>query len=196
MYNINRTIKYIQKETKCECIEQNDGTIVMYSSLDNIKNDLLFLRDSKKCRFELLIDVFTVDYPDREKRFELIYNLLSVVCNIRIHIKLLLHENDTPPSISCIFSTASWFEREVFDMYGIKFSGHPDLRRILTDYGFKGYPMLKDFPLTGYEEVRYNIETKKVMYGPIDLPQDLRMFNNLSPWRNGDKSTTKINVKE
>ncbi|MDF0607531.1 NADH-quinone oxidoreductase subunit C [Wolbachia endosymbiont of Onchocerca gibsoni] len=190
---MNKTAKYIQKKTKCKCIQQDDGTIIIYSALDNIENHLLFLRDDEKCRFELLIDIFGVDYPDREKRFELIYNLLSVVYNIRLHIKLQLDESDTPPSIAKIFSTASWFEREVFDMYGVEFSDHPDLRRILTDYGFKGHPMLKDFPLTGYEEVKYDIEAKKVVYNPIDLPQDFRILNSLSPW---EGKATKTDTKE
>lgn len=179
---MDKTAKYIQKKLKCECTQENDGTIIMLSTLGNIKEHLVFLRDDEKCRFELLIDIFGVDYPDREKRFELIYNLLSVVHNIRMHIKLQLDENELPPSVETIFSTATWFEREVFDMYGIEFSDHSDLRRILTDYGFKGYPMLKDFPLTGYEEVRYDIDTKKVVYKPIDLPQDFRTFDSLSPW--------------
>lgn len=180
---MDKLANYIQKKLKCDCIQSDDGTIVIHSTLDNIEKHLLFLRDDEKCRFELLIDVFGVDYPDREKRFELIYNLLSVVHNARVHVKLQLYESDTPTSVEKIFSTASWFEREVFDMYGIEFSNHSDLRRILTDYGFKGYPMLKDFPLTGYKEVRYNVETKKVVYNPIDLPQDFRMFDSLSPWK-------------
>ncbi|WP_265014860.1 NADH-quinone oxidoreductase subunit C [Wolbachia endosymbiont (group B) of Camptogramma bilineatum] len=191
---MDKTEKYIQKKTKCECIQKNDGTIVIYSALNDIENHLLFLRDDEKCRLELLVDVFGVDYPDREKRFELIYNLLSVVHNIRVHIKLQLCEGDIPLSVAKIFNAASWFEREVFDMYGIEFSDHPDLRRILTDYGFKGHPMLKDFPLTGYEEVRYDIEAKKVVYNTIDLPQDFRMFDSLSPWE-GSKAT-KVNIKE
>ncbi|KLT21971.1 NADH dehydrogenase I, C subunit [Wolbachia endosymbiont of Armadillidium vulgare str. wVulC] len=190
---MDKTAKYIQKKTKCECIQKNDGTIVIYSALNDIENHLLFLRDDEKCRFELLVDIFGVDYPNREKRFELIYNLLSIVYNTRIHIKLKLYESDMPTSVAKIFSTASWFEREVFDMYGIKFLGHLDLRRILTDYGFKGHPMLKDFPLTGYEEVRYDIEAKKIVYNPIDLPQDFRMFDSLSPWEGKD---TKVNTKE
>lgn len=144
---MDKTAKYIQKKTKCECIQKNDGTIVIYSALNDIENHLLFLRDDEKCRLELLVDVFGVDYPDREKRFELIYNLLSVVHNIRVHIKLQLCAGDIPLSVAKIFNAASWFEREVFDMYGMEFSDHPDLRRILTDYGFKGHPMLKDFPL-------------------------------------------------
>ncbi|QKX02406.1 NADH-quinone oxidoreductase subunit C [Wolbachia endosymbiont of Dirofilaria (Dirofilaria) immitis] len=190
---MSETVKYIQEKTKCERIQQDNGTIIMYAALGDIENYLLFLRDDEKCRFELLVDIFGVDYPDREKRFELIYNLLSVIYNIRLHIKLQLDESDTPSSIVKIFSTASWFEREVFDMYGIEFSGHPDLRRILTDYGFKGHPMLKDFPLTGYEEVKYDIETKKVVYNPIDLPQDFRIFDSLSPW---EGEAAKMNIKE
>ncbi|APR98759.1 NADH-quinone oxidoreductase subunit C [Wolbachia endosymbiont of Folsomia candida] len=174
--------KYIQKKLKCECVKVDEYTIATHLTLGDIEKHLLFLRDDEKCRFELLVDIFAVDYPDREKRFELIYNLLSVVHNIRVYVKLQLYEGDIPTSVSEIFSTASWFEREVFDMYGIEFSSHPDLRRILTDYGFKGNPMLKDFPLTGYEEVRYDIEAKKVVYNPIDLPQDFRTFDSLSPW--------------
>ncbi|HCE59340.1 MAG TPA: NADH-quinone oxidoreductase subunit C [Wolbachia sp.] len=179
---MDKIVKHIQKKLKCECIQEDDCTIVTYSTLKDIEEHLLFLRDDEKCRFEVLVDTFAVDYPDREKRFEVIYNLLSIVHNIRIHIKLQLHEGDLVPSVAKIFSTASWFEREVFDMYGIEFSGHPDLRRILTDYGFKGYPMLKDFPLTGYEEVKYDAEKEKVVYSPIDLPQDFRSFESLSPW--------------
>ncbi|MDN5247915.1 MAG: NADH-quinone oxidoreductase subunit C [Wolbachia endosymbiont of Tyrophagus putrescentiae] len=174
--------KYIQKKLKCECTQADDRTTVVHSTPGDIKEHLFFLRDDEKCRFELLIDIFAVDYPDREKRFEVIYNLLSVVHNTRAHVKLQLSEGESAPSITKIFSTASWFEREVFDMYGVEFSGHPDLRRILTDYGFKGYPMLKDFPLTGYEEVIYDPQAKKVVYNPIDLPQDFRTFDNLSPW--------------
>ncbi|MDD9331598.1 MAG: NADH-quinone oxidoreductase subunit C [Wolbachia sp.] len=174
--------KHIKTKLKCECIRRDGDSIVMHSTLDDIEKHLLFLRDNKKCRFELLVDIFGVDYPDRERRFDVVYNLLSIVHNIRIRVKLQLYESDMPTSVVKIFSTASWFEREVFDMYGIEFSGHPDLRRILTDYGFKGYPMLKDFPLTGYEEVRYDIEAKKVVYNPINLPQDFRTFESLSPW--------------
>ncbi|QKX01975.1 NADH-quinone oxidoreductase subunit C [Wolbachia endosymbiont of Cruorifilaria tuberocauda] len=191
---MNKTAKYIQKKTKCEYIQQSDNTIIMCSTLSDIENHLLFLRDNERCRFELLVDIFGIDYPCREKRFELIYNLLSIVHNVRLHVKLQLGESEIPPSIIKIFSTASWFEREVFDMYGIEFSNHPDLRRILTDYGFKGHPMLKDFPLTGYKEVKYDIKEKKVVYNPIDLPQDFRMFDSLSPWE-GDKAA-KVNAKE
>ncbi len=190
---MDKTGKYIQKKLKCKCIQKDDGTIVIYSALGDIEKHLLFLRDDEEFRFESLIGIFGIDYPNREKRFELIYNLLSIVHNIRVHIKLQLCESDMLPSVAKIFSTASWFEREVFDMYGIEFSDHPDLRRILTDYGFKGHPMLKDFPLTGYEEVRYDIAAKKVVYNPIDLPQDFRMFDSLSPW---EGETIKVNTKE
>jgi NADH-quinone oxidoreductase subunit C len=179
---MDKIVKHIQKELECDYIQADAYTIAIHSTLDSIEKYLFFLRDDEKCRFELLVDIFGVDYPDREKRFEVIYNLLSIVHNIRIQVKLQLYGGDVPPSVAKIFSTASWFEREVFDMYGIEFSGHPDLRRILTDYGFKGNPMLKDFPLTGYEEVRYDIEAKKVVYNPIDLPQDFRTFDSLSPW--------------
>jgi NADH-quinone oxidoreductase subunit C len=174
--------QYIQKKLKCKHIQMDSSTVIIYSTPDTIEEYLLFLRDDEQCRFELLVDVFGIDYPDHDKRFEIIYNLLSIVHNTRIHVKLPLDEDKTVPSVTRIFSTASWFEREVFDMYGIKFSHHPDLRRILTDHGFTGHPLLKDFPLTGYEEVKYDENKKKVVYNPIDLAQDYRFFDSLSPW--------------
>ncbi|OEY86922.1 NADH-quinone oxidoreductase subunit C [Wolbachia pipientis] len=179
--------QYIQKKLKCKHIQTDNSTIIIYAAISDIEKYLLFLRDDTQCRFELLIDIFGVDYPNKDKRFEIIYNLLSVVFNARIHIKLPLNEGEIVPSVTKIFSTASWFEREVFDMYGIEFSGHPDLRRILTDYGFVGHPLLKDFPLTGYEEVKYDEKKKKVVYNPIDLSQDFRVFDSLSPWEGKKK---------
>lgn len=178
---------YIYKTLKCKCLRANDQTIVINSTISEIENHLLFLRDNEKCQFESLIDVFAVDYPNRNKRFEIIYHLLSIVHNTRVRVRLELYESDLPASVAKLFSTASWFEREIFDMYGIEFSGHPDLRRILTDYGFKGHPMLKDFPLTGYKEIRYDTKTKKVVYHPVDLPQDFRLFDTLSPWEIKDR---------
>lgn len=185
-YNMDKIVEHIKTKLKFKCIEKSGHTIVAHSTSNSIEEQLLFLRDDGKCRFEVLIDIFAVDYPDRDRRFEVIYNLLSIVHNLRMQIKLQICEADSIPSVTKMFSTASWFEREVFDMYGIEFSGHPDLRRILTDYGFKGYPMLKDFPLTGYEEIKYDEKAKKVIYSPIDLPQDFRLFDSLSPWE-GEK---------
>ncbi|UWI83313.1 NADH-quinone oxidoreductase subunit C [Wolbachia endosymbiont of Howardula sp.] len=186
-------VHYIQKNTRCTCIHSYDSTIVMYSLLSDLKTHLLFLRDDQNCRYEVLIDIFGVDYPNRDQRFEIIYNLLSIVHNMRIHVKCKLYEGELPISIGTIFSTASWFEREIFDMYGIAFSEHKDLRRILTDYGFHGNPMLKDFPITGTQEVIYNEEKRKVVYQAIDLPQDFRRFDTLSPW---EGQVHNINIEE
>lgn len=141
-----------------------------------------FLRDDKECSFEILVDITAVDYPERKKRFEVVYNLLSLRHNHRVRIKLLVSESEFVPSVTSIYSAANWFEREVWDMYGIMFEGHPDLRRILTDYGFEGHPQRKDFPLTGYVELRYDNELKRVVYEPVKLTQDFRSFDYLSPW--------------
>ncbi|WP_339045680.1 NADH-quinone oxidoreductase subunit C [Candidatus Mesenet endosymbiont of Agriotes lineatus] len=176
-------LKSVKSITNAVCIKKDNFFLEGKSTKEKITEHLSLLHDNPKCRFEVLIDIFAVDYPQKDKRFELIYNLLSIVHNVRLCLKLEIGENDSPPTVTNIFSTASWFEREVFDMYGIEFTGHPDLRRILSDYGFKGHPMLKDFPLVGYEEVKYDIEAKKVVYNPIDLAQDFRMFDCLSPWK-------------
>ncbi|MDY0028609.1 MAG: NADH-quinone oxidoreductase subunit C [Pseudobdellovibrionaceae bacterium] len=143
---------------------------------------LAYLRDDEGCRFAQLIDVCGVDYPDRDERFEVVYQLLSLKFNARVRVKVSTDENTPVPSVSALFSSAPWFEREVWDMYGIMFDGLVDHRRILTDYGFDGHPLRKDFPLTGHVEVRYDDEQKRVVYGPVSLPQDFRVFDNLSPW--------------
>ncbi len=143
---------------------------------------LKLLRDDARCRFEVLIDICGVDYPEREKRFEVVYHLLSPRLNQRIRVKLSTDENTPVPSAVDVFAAANWFEREAYDMYGILFSGHPDLRRLLTDYGFQGYPLRKDFPLTGYVEVRYDDEKKRVVYEPVKLTQEFRSFDFESPW--------------
>jgi NADH-quinone oxidoreductase subunit C len=143
---------------------------------------LEFLRDDPRCRFEILIDVCGVDYPERERRFDVVYHLLSVRLNQRIRVKLETDETTPVPSVVEVFPSANWYEREAFDMYGILFSGHPDLRRILTDYGFQGYPLRKDFPLTGYVEVRYDDQQKRVVYEPVRLTQEFRTFDFESPW--------------
>jgi NADH-quinone oxidoreductase subunit C len=158
------------------------GELVVAVHRGSIVKVLTFLRDDASCQFRLLVDVCGVDYPERESRFEVVYNLLSVTQNQRIRVKLSTDETAPVPSVTGVFSTAGWFERETWDLYGILFSGHPDLRRILTDYGFEGHPLRKDFPLTGYVEVRYDEEQKRVVYEPVKLNQAFRSFDFLSPW--------------
>ena len=143
----------------------------------------MFLKTHKKCKFKQLIDITAADYPQREKRFKIIYLLLSHENNLRIVININIDEKILVPSITKIFPSAKWMEREVFDMYGISFKDHPDLRRILTDYGFDGYPLRKDFPLTGHTEVRYSEEKKKVISEPVKLDQEYRDFDFESPWQ-------------
>ena len=141
-----------------------------------------FLKSNEKCKFKQLIDIAGVDYPENEKRFELIYLFLSHEHNLRIKLLIKFQINQTIVSLTKIFPSANWMEREVFDMYGVKFKNHPDLRRILTDYGFKGHPLRKDFPLTGFNEVRYSEKEKKVIYEPVKLEQNYRNFDFESPW--------------
>ena len=141
-----------------------------------------FLRTDSACRFSSLVDITAVDYPDREKRFDVVYHLLSMYQNHRIRVKIAVGEEDMVPSIIEVHPSANWFEREIFDMFGILFSNHPDLRRILTDYGFRGHPLRKDFPTTGYTEVRYDEAQKRVVYEPVKLVQEYRQFDFMSPW--------------
>ena len=143
---------------------------------------LTFLRDDPRCLFKQLADISGVDWPDREKRFDVVYNLLSLRNNQRIRVKVATDESTPVPSASSVFSSAGWFERETYDLYGVWFSDHPDLRRILTDYGFEGHPMRKDFPLTGFVEVRWDDVQKRVVYEPVKLTQEFRNFDFLSPW--------------
>ena len=140
------------------------------------------LRDDSACRFVCLIDITAVDYPAREKRFDVVYHLLSPYLNQRVRVKAPLAEGDTIPSLCGVFPAADWFEREVYDLFGVAFSDHPDLRRILTDYGFDGHPLRKDFPMTGFVEVRYDDERKRVVNEPVKLTQEYRQFDFLSPW--------------
>jgi len=147
---------------------------------------LTFLRDDTNCRFRILIDMCGVDWPQREQRFDVVYNLLSLTHNQRIRIKLETDERQPVPSVAGLFSAAGWYEREAWDMYGIMFSGHPDLRRLLTDYGFEGHPLRKDFPLTGHVELRYDDEQKRVVYEPVKLTQEFRTFDFLSPWEGAE----------
>ncbi len=141
-----------------------------------------FLRTDASCRFGTLIDITAVDYPERPARFEMVYHFLSMYRNTRIRVKAAVRADEVVPSITSVFPAADWFEREVFDMFGILFSGHPDLRRLLTDYGFRGHPLRKDFPTTGYTEVRYDEVQKRVIYEPVKLVQEYRQFDFMSPW--------------
>ena len=143
---------------------------------------LLFLKTDNSMKFRQLIDITAVDYPEKEKRFNMVYLLLSHELNLRIHIDYNISEKEIPSSVTSVYPSANWMEREIFDMYGINFKDHPDLRRILTDYGFKGHPLRKDFPLTGHNEVRYSEEEKKVIYEPVKLEQNYRNFDYESPW--------------
>jgi len=151
-----------------------------------------FLRTNPNLQFSTLIDVTAVDYPDREKRFDVVYHLLSMYQNLRIRVKVSIKDEELIPTISTIHKAADWYEREVFDMYGIKFAEHPDLRRLLTDYGFQGHPLRKDFPTTGYSEVRYDEAQKAVIYEPVSLTQEYRQFDFMSPWEGADY----INLEE
>jgi NADH-quinone oxidoreductase subunit C len=148
---------------------------------------LQFLRDDARCRFNVLVDICGVDYPERERRFEVVYNLLSLPLNQRIRLKLETGEDEPVPSAVALYSCAGWWEREAWDLFGIAFVGNPDLRRILTDYGFEGHPLRKDFPLTGYVELRYDEEQKRVVYEPVKLTQEFRSFDFLSPWEGMDR---------
>jgi len=160
----------------------NNGELTITVSRESIPRVCKFLRDDARCRFEVLIDICGVDWPGRENRFDVVYHLLSPRINQRIRVKLEANESAPVPSIVEVFSSANWLERETYDMYGVMFSGHPDLRRILTDYGFDGYPLRKDFPLSGYFEVRYDNEQKRVVREPVALTQAYRSFDFESPW--------------
>lgn len=148
---------------------------------------LRFLRDDPKCRFSVLCDICGVDYPDRPQRFDVVYNLLSVSLNQRIRLKLETDEEQPVASATALYSSAGWWEREAWDLFGIFFSDHPDLRRILTDYGFEGHPLRKDFPLTGFVELRYDDDQKRVVYEPVRLKQEFRSFDFISPWEGMDR---------
>jgi len=161
------------------------GELTLTVARDRINDVLAFLRDDPDCRFVSFIDITAADYPERERRFDVVYHLLSPYKNCRIRLKVEAGEADDVPSAVGTFPGANWFEREVYDMYGIVFSGHPDLRRMLTDYGFQGHPLRKDFPTTGYVEVRYDDEQKRVVYEPVKLVQEFRQFDYLSPWEGG-----------
>lgn len=156
--------------------------LAVWVKRESIIKVLTYLRDDQNCHFKLLMDVTAVDYPEREERFDIVYNLLSLRLNQRIRVKFTVDDETPIASVVDVFSAANWLEREVWDLFGVRFSGHPDLRRILTDYGFEGHPLRKDFPLTGYVEVRYDEDQKQVVYEPVKLPQEYRDFDFLSPW--------------
>lgn len=160
--------------------------LTLTAAADRIVEVLTHLRDDPACRFQQLVDLCGADYPERTRRFDVVYHLLSLTSNRRIRVKVETDEDTPVPSIRAVYPSADWFEREAFDMYGIVFDGHPDLRRLLTDYGFTGFPLRKDFPMTGYVEVRYDDELKRVVYEPVKLPQEFRRFDFLSPWE-GDR---------
>jgi len=158
------------------------GELIVTARREAIERVLQFLRDDAACSFKLLMDVCGVDYPDRAERFDVVYNLLSLNHNHRVRVKVTTDAATPVPTATAVFSTANWFEREVWDLYGVFFENHPDLRRIMTDYGFQGHPLRKDFPLTGYVEPRYDNAQKRVVYEPVKLVQEFRSFDFLSPW--------------
>jgi NADH-quinone oxidoreductase subunit C len=162
--------------------EITHGQLALRVKREAILRCLTFLRDDPKCHFKVMIDLCGVDYPDRPERFEVVYHLLSLKLNHRIRVKLATDEDSPVPSITGLFSAAGWFEREAWDLFGIYFADNPDLRRLLTDYGFEGHPLRKDFPLTGYVEVRYDEDQKRVVYEPVKLKQEFRSFDFMSPW--------------
>ena len=183
-----KVLKDIEKLINSELATKIQNSFIKNSELtieideNNLIEVIQFLKSNERCKFKQLIDIAGVDYPDSEKRFQLVYLLLSHENNIRIKVSTQFQLDQTINSITKIFPSANWMEREVFDMYGIKLKNHPDLRRILTDYGFKGHPLRKDFPLTGFNEVRYSEKEKKVIYEPVKLEQNYRNFDFESPW--------------
>jgi NADH-quinone oxidoreductase subunit C len=176
------------------------GMLVLEAVAEKIVDVVRFLRDDPNCRFVNITDITAVDYPGRERRFDLVYHLLSPTLNTRVRIKAQVDDTTQVPSIIEVFPGADWFERETYDLYGVIFTGHPDMRRLLTDYGFDGHPLRKDFPLTGFVEVRYDDQQKRVVYEPVRLNQEFRKFDFMSPWEGGDyplpgdeKATPKTN---
>ncbi len=162
------------------------GELTLTADAADIVTVVQFLKTDPECQFISIIDIAGADYPSREKRFDVVYHMLSPKKNMRIRVKVMADEDTMVPSITGVYPGADWFEREAYDLYGILFSGHPDLRRLLTDYGFEGHPLRKDFPLTGFVEVRYDDEVKRVVYEPVELKQEFRNFDFLSPWEGTD----------
>tara|TARA_B100001057_G_scaffold2389_2_gene2188 strand:+ start:83 stop:697 length:615 start_codon:yes stop_codon:yes gene_type:complete len=182
--NLNKVEKLVNSElsSKISGSEIKFEELLFKTSVSEITEVIKFLKLDNRFKFRQLIDIAAIDFPNDEKRFELVYLLLSIENNVRLKISIKLETNEKIPSIVKIFPSANWMEREIFDMYGIKFVNHPDLRRILTDYNFKGHPLRKDFPLTGFNEVRYSEKEKKVIYEPVKLEQNYRNFDFSSPW--------------
>ena len=184
MKNLSDLEKKINSEltTKIKSTKINHNHIYINIENENLMDVILFLKNNNATKFKQLIDITAVDYPENEQRFKLVYLFLSHEFNSRVLIDFFINENEIVTSLTSIFPSSNWMEREVFDMYGIKFKNHPDLRRILTDYGFTGHPLRKDFPLTGHNEVRYSEDEKKVVYEPVKLEQNYRNFDYESPW--------------
>lgn len=178
---LSELAEYIKQKQPVE-VEIAHNEIMLHVAAENSVLLFAFLRDDPECQFTQLVDICGADYPERAQRFDVVYNLLSVKQNRRVRVKIQTDADTPVPSITSLFASAGWFERETWDMYGVYFSGNKDLRRILTDYGFDGHPLRKDFPLTGFVELRYDEEQKKVMYSPVKLTQQYRNFDFLSPW--------------
>ncbi len=188
-----------KKELKLNDVDLTHDNLILNCDVDNIIHNIDILKRSPEFKFRQLIDILGVDYPQQSKRFEVIYLFLSHENNFRISLKIKIGDEEIVPTLTDTFQSANWQEREVFDMYGIRFANHPDLRRILTDYEFEGYPLRKDFPLTGYKEVRYSAEHQKVIYEPVKLAQDYRDFNFESPWEGSEyikKEQDKVEEKK
>jgi len=180
--------EYVEQK-RSDCViswDVKNGELNISVAPSNIASFVEFLRSDNRCKFSTLVDITGVDYPDRTKRFDVVYHLLSMYQNHRIRLKVSIRESEAVDSIVSVHPSANWFEREVFDMFGILFRDHPDLRRILTDYGFQGFPLRKDFPTTGYNEVRYDEVQKKVVYEPVSLTQEYRQFDFMSPWEGAE----------
>jgi NADH-quinone oxidoreductase subunit C len=184
MQNINELKSYLEAQLAESCYDASivNGELVLEIKRESIVDVIAQLRDDSRCLFKCLVDIAGVDYPARSERFDVVYQLLSHKHNLRLRVKTSTDETNAVPSIVSVFPNALWYEREAWDLYGILFAGNPDLRRILTDYGFDGHPLRKDFPLTGYVEMRYDNEKKAVVYEPVKLNQAYRNFDYLSPW--------------
>ncbi len=169
-------------ETEVSWATVEHGELAVCARGEDIVKVLTFLRDDSSCQFRLLMDICAADYPERPERFDVVYSLLSLKHNQRVRVKVANDGTAAVPSATGVYSSAAWFEREAWDLCGVFFSGHPDLRRILTDYGFEGHPLRKDFPLTGHVELRYDEEAKRVIYEPVSLTQEFRRFDFMSPW--------------
>ena len=191
---MDEALKELEDFLQSKFSDEITSTDISYDQLtvninvSSLEETTSFLKLNSVCQFRTLIDITAVDYPEEEYRFQLIYHYLSMHQNFRIRIKIPVKDEEIVPSITSVFPAANWFEREVFDMYGILFGSHPDMRRLLTDYGFKGHPLRKDFPTTGYLEVRYDQEKKKVIYEPVKLNQEYRRFDFVSPWEGTETS--------